>query len=234
MLAIVAMPAMASAAGPAGLVDGFGKTVARMIDGDRALAPFASVVFCMQQSAQCADTGGPDVVQLGESQRAQLVDINNTYNHSIRPQNDASGTDVWSVDVTAGDCEDYALTKQKHLLALGWPSRALRIAVARTPYGEGHAVLVAKTSKGDLVLDNRTDKIKDWRSTDLQWVMMQSENNPSQWVSLQKRAPDPMLVSERYEATTTAGIDARRSMRKTRNRDTINTHGFALRRDGNY
>lgn len=116
MLAIVAMPAMASAAGPAGLVDGFGKTVARMIDGDRALAPFASVVFCMQQSAQCADTGGPDVVQLGESQRAQLVDINNTYNHSIRPQNDASGTDVWSVDVTAGDCEDYALTKQSTFL----------------------------------------------------------------------------------------------------------------------
>ncbi len=234
LLAIVAMPGVSSAAGPAGLTSGFGRTVARMIEGDRAMAPFASVVFCMQQSSQCDDTGGPDVVELGESQKAQLVNINKSYNHSIRPQNDAPGTDVWSVDVAAGDCEDYALTKRKHLLALGWPSKALRIAVAMTPSGEGHAVLVAKTSKGDFVLDNRTDKIKDWRATDLKWVMMQSGKSPKQWVSLDTRKPAPMLVSQQYEAPTTAGIDAPAVARKVRSRDTINTRGFALRRDGQY
>jgi len=234
LLAMMAMPTTSVAASPAGLASGFGNTVTRMMEGDRAMAPFASVVFCMQRSDQCEDTGGAGIVDLDADHKAQLISINSSYNHSIRPKNDAPGTDVWSVDVKAGDCEDYALTKRKHLLAMGWPSGALRIAVAFTPYGEGHAVLVAKTSQGDFVLDNRTDKIKDWRATDLHWVMIQSGDNPKQWVSLDARKPDPMLVSQQYQAPSTADIEAPRPVRMTRSRDTINTHGFALRRDGEY
>lgn len=237
LLAVMAMPATSSAAGPAGLASGFGNTIARMMEGDRAMAPFASVVFCMQQAAQCEDTGGPDIVNLDADHKAQLISVNTSFNHSIRPQNDPPGTDIWSVDVKAGDCEDYALTKRKHLIALGWPSRALRIAVATTPWGEGHAILVANTSQGDFVLDNRTDKIKDWRATDLHWIMIMSKNNPKQWTSLETRTPDPMMVSQNYQAPTTAGLEpapAPAPVRAIRNRDNINTHGFALRRDGQY
>lgn len=234
LLAMMALPTASFAAGAAGLASGFGNSVTRMMEGDRTLAPFASVVFCMQLPDQCQNTGGPDIVDLDADHKAQLISINSSYNHSIRPQNDAPGTDVWSVDVKAGDCEDYALTKRKHLLAMGWPSRALRIAVALTPYGEGHAVLVAKTSQGDFVLDNRTDKIKDWRATDLHWLKIQTRDNPQQWVSLETRTPDPMLVSQQYQAPTTADIEPPRPARIIRNRDTINTRGFALRRDGQY
>ncbi|MNL69638.1 hypothetical protein D3C87_1945270 [compost metagenome] len=58
------------------------------------------------------------------------------------------------------------------------------MAVARTRSGEGHAVLVVKTSKGDLVLDNRSSAIKPWRSTDLRWVKIQSGDNPKRWFAM--------------------------------------------------
>lgn len=198
-LAVLSAPSVSFAA-PGGLGRDLGGTVTRMMEGNRVMAPFASVVFCMQNSGQCRDTGGPAVVTLDAGRRAQLISVNASVNRSIRPVNDPAGTDVWSVDVDEGDCEDYALTKRKHLLDLGWPSSALRIAVARTAAGEGHAVLVAKTSAGDYVLDNRTSKIKDWRSTDLRWIMIQSQNSPRKWVSLENRRQEPMMVSDRDEA----------------------------------
>jgi predicted transglutaminase-like cysteine proteinase len=206
LLSVIAMPTASFAVGPAGQARSFGGTVTRIIEGDRTLAPFASVVFCMQQPDQCKDNGGADIVTLDANRKAELINVNASVNRSIRPVNDAPGTDVWSVDVKEGDCEDYALTKRKHLLALGWSSRALRIAVATTPSGEGHAVLIAKTSDGDLVLDNRTGRIKDWRSTDLHWVMFQSERGPQQWVSLGTGRQTPMMVSDMEEAPATAKI----------------------------
>ncbi|MET0747347.1 MAG: transglutaminase-like cysteine peptidase [Rhizobium sp.] len=210
LLSVLATPAASFAAGPAGQARGAGAVVVHILEGNRALAPFASVVFCLQQPDQCKDTGGADTVMMDGAHRAELARVNASVNRSIRPVNDPSGTDVWSVDVTQGDCEDFALTKRKQLLALGWSSRALRIAVARTSSGEGHAVLIAKTSEGDLVLDNRTGRIKDWRSTDLHWVMFQSERSPQLWVGLNTGRPTPMLASDK-EAPATAKITSRKT-----------------------
>ncbi|WFS25191.1 transglutaminase-like cysteine peptidase [Rhizobium rhododendri] len=208
-LSIITMPAVSHAAGPAGQAKGSDTAITRIVEGERTLAPFASVVFCVQQPDQCKDTGGADVVMLDEAHRRELTDVNSAVNRSIRPVNDPPGTDIWSVDVAQGDCEDFALTKRKHLLALGWSSRALRIAVARTPSGEGHAVLIANTSEGDLVLDNRTGRIKDWLSTDLHWVMFQSEQGPQRWVGLKTGRPATMMVSKTPEAPATAKITPR-------------------------
>ena len=232
LLAAIAMPTGSFAAGPAGQARGMGGAVAHIIEGDRTLAPFASVVFCMQQPDQCKDTGGADIVMLDPAHKAELASVNSSVNHSIRPVNDAPGTDVWSVDVTEGDCEDYALTKRKHLLALGWSSRALRIAVARTSSGEGHAVLIAKTSEGDLVLDNRTGRIKDWRSTDLHWVMFQSERGPQQWVSLNTGRPAPTMVADREQAPSTAKIIPSK-FAAVRKLQTVHTSSYAFLEDGN-
>ena len=191
-------PTATMAAGPGGLVRGMDTTVRRIVEGANTLAPFASVVFCMKNRDQCTDTGGDDIVTLDDDRRAEMLSVNSGINRSIRPQNDSSSRDVWSVDVRSGDCEDYALTKRKHLIALGWPSRALRIAVATTRSGEGHAVLIAKTSAGDMVLDNRTSNVRDWKSTDLHWIKMQSKNNPMAWVSIGGERPGPMMVSETW------------------------------------
>ena len=80
--------------------------------------------------------------------------------------------------------EDYALTKRQQLLNAGWPSGALRIATARLNNGVGHAVLIVSTTKGDLVLDNRTNVVKPWFAAQLRWVKIQSPQDPNKWLSL--------------------------------------------------
>jgi predicted transglutaminase-like cysteine proteinase len=58
-----------------------------------------------------------------------------------------------------GDCNDYAVTKRHMLLQRGLPAKALRLSAVRTGSGTGHLVLLAVTSKGELVLDKLTDAI---------------------------------------------------------------------------
>lgn len=67
---------------------------------------------------------------------------------------------------------------------MGWSSRALRIATAVTRSGEGHAVLIVRTDRGDLVLDNRVNTIKYFDRTDLRLEMIQSEADPLVWYRL--------------------------------------------------
>jgi predicted transglutaminase-like cysteine proteinase len=64
--------------------------------------------------------------------------------------------DYWTImeDGACGDCEDFALTKAKHLLDLGYPASALHIEIGYTGNGTGHAWLVVQTDKGEYILDN--------------------------------------------------------------------------------
>jgi predicted transglutaminase-like cysteine proteinase len=84
-------------------------------------------------------------------------------------------------DTGAGDCEDYALEKRRALIELGWPPRALRFGVATSPETGRHAVLVVRTDKGDLVLDNLNPYIVSWGSTRYEWVSLQSGEDPMVW-----------------------------------------------------
>lgn len=210
VLSVVSLiaPSQALAFGPTGLARSSGQDVVRVAEQERSLAPFASVVFCMQSPDQCRRTKGEATTTLDARRKQELASVNSAVNRSIGPQNDRAGSDNWAVDVTRGDCEDYALTKRKKLIALGWSSGSLRIAVALTSRGEGHAVVIAKTSEGDLVLDNRTNSIKDWRQTDLQLLTIQSHDDPKQWYKVGRakalvaagRAPKITPVSTRTVA----------------------------------
>ena len=148
------------------------------------LAPFAYVKFCTRNPADCARASGTPVAQLTARSERELRRVNSQVNRSIRPVNETGSRDSWQAGVAQGDCEDFVLTKRRKLIALGWSPRTLRIAVTRTASGEGHAVLVVKTSKGDLVLDNRTSAIKSWQRTNLSWVKIQSAENPRLWHAL--------------------------------------------------
>lgn len=197
---ILSSSAHSVAANPASFGRDLDGSVRRMSEGQPSLAPFAHVRFCLANPEQCIDTGGADAVKLSAQRRTDLSRVNSQVNRSIRPMNDSVNQDVWTMDVDSGDCEDYALTKRKRLLQLGWSSRALRIAIAHTRNGEGHAVLVVKTTSGDIVLDNRFDAIKDWRNTDLRWVKIQSGKNPKRWLDLRnENAPAIELVSNEGE-----------------------------------
>ena len=179
----------ALAAGPAGLARGLNNNsaVSYISEKGKIIPPFAQVLFCAQNPAECRDNNGSEVLALTEKDMLQLKNVNSSVNRTIIGRNDSRSElngDVWKVNVRSGDCEDFALTKRSRLMAMGWSSRALRIATAYTPAGEGHAVLVVRTDKGDLVLDNRQSSIKNWRDTDLRWDKIQSGTDPYVWYRL--------------------------------------------------
>lgn len=157
--------------------------------GSRTVGPYAGVVFCLANPAECAvKRSRRSHLKIGMTERrfAMLESVNRSVNRAIRPENDsaAAGGDVWSLSPVAGDCEDYAITKRHELIARGWPANTLRMAVVYTAFGEGHMVLVAKTDSGDLVLDNRVEAIRRWDQTGLKWVMIQSASDPKKWMSI--------------------------------------------------
>lgn len=176
----------ASATGPGGLAHNFkiAPAVKFLKGGDHTLAPMAHVVFCLKSPDDCAASNGPDTVDLDDAKFNQLVNINTTVNNTIIPKI-MPGMETWTVSPRYGSCHDYAITKRHQLLAAGWPTRALRIAVAITPEGIGHAILVVRTSDGDLVLDNRTSRIVPWKQANLRWIKIESSENPKLWLELQ-------------------------------------------------
>jgi predicted transglutaminase-like cysteine proteinase len=143
-------------------------------------APVGFQIFCLTNPAHCRGGGGSQV-RLTENVLDTLKSINNRVNRSISPRGDRR--DEWVVDVSSGDCEDYALTKRAALIRAGLPAGALRIAAATTRSGIGHAVLVVRTDQGDLVLDNLTGTIKPANQTGLNWVAMTSADGRS-WKKL--------------------------------------------------
>ncbi|MFK0385437.1 transglutaminase-like cysteine peptidase [Agrobacterium sp. NPDC090273] len=148
------------------------------------IPPFAFAKFCLQESDQCRAQGTETNVELTKEKRALLQRINSEINTKIAYSEDNGADDDWKINVIQGDCEDYALTKRQQLLKAGWPSGALRIATGRLENGVGHAVLIVSTTKGDLVLDNRTNVVKPWIATQLRWVKIQSPDDPNKWLSL--------------------------------------------------
>lgn len=152
-------------------------------EGSRSVAPFAHVMFCTRAPAECAESNGPDIVELTPARKRELVAVNQRINHKISPVND-DGPDVWSLAPQSGDCEDYAITKRHALIEQGWPASALRLAIAYTSWGEGHLVLVVRTSRGDLVLDNLTGAVRNWAKSGLRWQMIQASGNPRIWYRL--------------------------------------------------
>lgn len=122
---------------------------------------------------------------------AQLNEVNQRINGAIKPQSDmiTNGVpDHWDTPLeegkTVGDCEDYALEKRHVLVAAGFPSQALSIAVVRTNRGEMHAILLVDTDRGELVLDNLSPWVRSWRDVDYQWIERQAPGQPMNWVSI--------------------------------------------------
>ena len=157
---------------------------ASMSIGAAAVAPAGYVGFCLRHLTECTrPSNGPATVQMTMQRWHEINDIQAQVNHALRPSTE--GPHIWDypTDGTA-DCNKYALAKQKALIYAGWPPEALLLTVARTEDGEGHLVLVATTSAGDLVLDNRMAHVVDWRQLPYSWIARQSQAQPTQWVSL--------------------------------------------------
>ncbi len=163
-----------------------------------ASPPYGFIRFCEMQPGHCsADRFLEDRFTATPEHLSELDDINRLVNRTITPQTDQDlygTTEYWTLPTTSGDCEDYVLLKRKLLIANGWPASALLITVVRDEVGDGHAVLTARTSQGDFVLDNKASDVRIWHQTPYQFVMRQSYVNPRVWVSLEEHARDRPLI----------------------------------------
>ena len=113
-----------------------------------------------------------------------LESVNREVNEGTQYKTDLAlyGTpEFWTIADGAGDCEDYALAKRKKLIELGWLASELKLAVVKTEYGDGHAVLTVDTSKGTFVLDNRYKHIMSWKSLPYEWISRQAGKS---WVKI--------------------------------------------------
>lgn len=165
-----------------------------------ALPPFGFVSFCERQPAECRQGVIEDArVEMTSERMEELDHVNRAVNKLIEPATDQEiygVAEYWAIPMNRGDCEDYALLKRQVLMARGWPASALLMTVVRDEKGEGHAILTARTAKGDFILDNKVDDLKPWHATGYTYIMRQSYIDPKVWVSLDSRdGRSPALLS---------------------------------------
>lgn len=149
--------------------------------------PVGYVDFCHKFPAECAAHGSDAAELLNDKTWRDLQEINTLVNRIVTPATDAEiyhRDEVWTLPEAYGDCEDYVLLKRKWLIERGWPTGALLVTVVFDEVGDGHAVLLARTSRGDFVLDNKTDRLRRWYETSYRFVKRQSTSDPNRWVSL--------------------------------------------------
>ncbi len=162
--------------------------------------PYGFVRFCESNPQECVVTSSADARFEATPERlSELDEVNRGVNHEIEPATDMEIYGVpeyWTLPTTRGDCEDYALLKRHRLIQRGWPSAAMLITVVRDEKNDGHAVLTARTSQGDFILDNKIDIVRLWNQTPYHYVMRQSYMDPKVWVSLDPNdAPTPAAIA---------------------------------------
>ena len=129
-----------------------------------------------------------------------LEKTNSAVNDAIWPEDDEKHygrAEYWTIPTDGyGDCEDYALTKRRDLIAAGIPEPALRVAVVLTPGDERHAVLTVATDKGDFVLDNLRNDVVSWDTTGYRWIERQDPMRALGWVWL---GPEASLLARQAQ-----------------------------------
>lgn len=152
--------------------------------GRETSRPYGHVEYCRKNGQECRRTSGRTA--LPPARLATLREVNRRVNDAIKPMSDQKSfgrREYWTANAKAGDCEDYALTKRRALMARGFSPEHLLLTMARRR-GEAHTVLVVRTRDGDFVLDNMRQDVLPVDRTSLGYVKMQSERNGAHWVSI--------------------------------------------------
>lgn len=176
-------------AAPADAASGAKKPGAFAPEYGETLPPIGFVEFCQRNAGACeaGPAGRRKLAMTGETWLLVRM-VNAFVNGAIAPITDDTlyGTpEYWTIPADAGDCEDLVLLKKKILLNKGVPAEALRITVVLDEQNEGHAVLTLVTTRGDFILDNRRNDIRNWYATNYTMLKRQSAQDPLKWVSLE-------------------------------------------------
>lgn len=167
-----------------------------MPSGGLTTQPIGHYEYCQRSPRECSGrSASTRPVELTRKLWSRMIEINNLVNTMVRPRTDMEIWGVeerWSFPVNGvGDCEDYALEKQRLLVKAGVPLGDLMVTVVRQPNGDGHAVLTVRTGMGDYILDNLEPRVLAWNETAYQFLKHQSQRNPGAWVSV---ADDRQIV----------------------------------------
>lgn len=150
------------------------------------LPPSGAAGLCQTYRWACTRDAG--VRKVSAQAGDVMVRVNRQVNRTIRyvpDERQFKTADHWSLPTArGGDCEDFALLKKQKLLEMGFPPQALLIATVLDKNRSGHAVLVVRTTDGDMVLDNATDRILPWAETGYFFLRMQDPKAPSRWISI--------------------------------------------------
>lgn len=158
--------------------------------GEAARPIAAWVEFCETYKAECrVDESEPEIVQLTPEMWRLVNDVNTRVNRTVKPVTDMEHwgvVDRWNLTEDGkGDCEDMQLLKRRKLAEFGLPRRAMLMTVALDENDEGHAVLMLRTDRGDLILDNKRDEVLSWDRTPYVYVKRESQHGVA-WVSLNR------------------------------------------------
>ena len=108
---------------------------------------------------------------------AELDHVQRLVNKSVRFR--LEDRDTWQPATESGDCEDFSIKKLEILTRrFGWSRGALTIATCYAETGEAHAVLLAHTTRGVYVLDNRQEPVVPWRSLPYRWLAREEPGSP--------------------------------------------------------
>jgi predicted transglutaminase-like cysteine proteinase len=163
------------------------------VTGERTSIPYGWMDFCGRQPQECRQAVLPAAdIELSREAWARLTEVNRAVNAAIEPLSNLEhwGTiaDHWDYPTDGkGDCKIYALQKRRLLMGMGFPRQALLMTIVRDKNDQGHAVLTARTSRGDFILDNLTDEVKPWDATGYRFLKRQSQEDPNVWVSIETR-----------------------------------------------
>jgi predicted transglutaminase-like cysteine proteinase len=157
--------------------------------------------FCENYRSECTvNVAEPDTIDLTAQAWKTIVSVNQRVNSSIKAVTDADHwgvVDVWGFPEDGrGDCEDFQLLKRKLLAEAGLPRRAMRMTVVIDELGEGHAVLMVRTNRGDFVLDNKTSSVLPWHRTGYVYIKRESQDTVG-WVSLGGIVSSPTTTANR-------------------------------------
>jgi predicted transglutaminase-like cysteine proteinase len=163
--------------------------------GDAKPAPYGWVHFCGAQPSECEpEQPLPVLVRLTSQSWTELSQINTIANREIDPVGDEDHYRIYEQDILnwwtypddgRGNCNDYVILKRKLLIEAGWPKAALLMTVVVDQHGDGHLILMVRTDRGDLILDNMREEIVLWDRTGYRFVKRQSALDPNDWVSIQ-------------------------------------------------
>ena len=168
------------------------------ISGEEAEPTPAWVSFCERLPAECAiDLSEPEVISLTPDLWRTLASINEQVNTAILPLSDQEHwgvVDRWDYpDDGYGDCEDIQLLKRKLLIEAGLPRRALLMTVVLDEVRAGHAVLMARTDRGDFILDNQRRAVLAWSDTGYAFIKREGAEGRA-WVTLSPH-PAPVVTA---------------------------------------